>query len=313
MAVGRAPAGRLGLAGAAGAPVEAAEGLDDSYRRCRLLARAHGRTYYVATWLLPRRKRRHVHALYGFCRRADDIVDDLGAAPLAERRAALSAFGQRFFSDLGAGRSYDPVLAAVVHTVRAFGIHPGCFERFLASMAMDLSVSSYETFADLLAYMDGSAAAIGEMMLPILEPLCEGAVGAARDLGIAFQLTNFLRDVGEDLARGRTYLPLEDLRRFGAEEALAQRRVTAQWVDLMRFEIERARGYYSSADEGIASLPGASARCVLAARVLYSGILERVEANGYDVFSMRARVAGVTKLATAAKGALSAPRRGRCA
>ncbi len=190
--------------------------LDASYARCRELNKAYGTTYYAATFVLPRVKRHHVHALYGFCRYADDIVDDLGPAPVDVREKALTDFGERFFADLADGDSDDPVLKAVVHTVKAFSIDPDCFRRFLRSMTMDLTVARYETFDDLLEYMDGSAAVIGEMMLPILEPSSPAAVPHARDLGIAFQLTNFLRDVSEDIDRGRVYLPQEDLRRFGA-------------------------------------------------------------------------------------------------
>jgi len=264
--------------------------LEESYRRCRRLNKRYGTTYYWATYALPRVKRHHVHALYGFCRHADDIVDDLGPAPVEVRAKALADFGDRFFTDLRAGHSRDPVLKAVVHTVRAFAIDTDCFARFLRSMAMDLTVDRYETFDDLRGYMDGSAAVIGEMMLPILEPLDPAALPPARDLGDAFQLTNFLRDVAEDLDRGRVYLPQEDLRRFGAESALAQRRITPGWVELMRFEIDRTRALYRSADEGVGLLPPRSGRCVAAARLLYSRILEVIEANGYDVFTRRARV-----------------------
>jgi 15-cis-phytoene synthase len=279
--------------------------LDESYARCRRLARRHGRSYYVATWLLPPEKRHHVHALYGFCRHADDIVDDLGPAPAPLRRSALEDLGARFFAGLAAGRSDDPVLAAVVDTVRTFAIEPECFERFLAAMAMDLTVSRYDEFGDLLRYMDGSAAAIGEMLLPILEPSAGEAREPARQLGIAFQLTNFLRDVGEDLRRDRVYLPQADIARFEAAEALTTRRVTPAWEGLMRFEIERARQYYAAAECGIALLPPASARCVTAARLLYARILDQVEANGYDVFSRRAGVPTATKLATVGQLAAS--------
>ena len=189
--------------------------LQESYARCKELNRRHGTTYYLAAQVLPRVKRHHVHALYGFCRHADDIVDDLGPAPTDVRAKALHDFGDRFFEDLDRGRSDDPVLKAVVHTVQAFGLDPAFFHRFLHSMAMDLTVSSYESWEDLLVYMDGSAAVIGEMMLPILEPEdLDAARPGAMDLGNAFQLTNFLRDVGEDLDRGRVYLPQEDLRRY---------------------------------------------------------------------------------------------------
>ncbi|MFM7060415.1 MAG: phytoene/squalene synthase family protein, partial [Actinomycetes bacterium] len=189
-----------------------------SYERCRELNRAYGTTYYASTFLLPAAKRPHVHALYGFCRYADDIVDDLGPAPTEERAAALADFGARFARDLEAGDSDDLVLKAVVDTVRRFGIGYDCFRRFLRSMTMDLTVGTYETFDDLMEYMDGSAAVIGEMMLPILEPTdMKRAFQPARDLGDAFQLTNFLRDVNEDLDRGRVYIPQADLREFGVD------------------------------------------------------------------------------------------------
>ncbi|MDQ1395685.1 MAG: 15-cis-phytoene synthase [Acidimicrobiaceae bacterium] len=285
--------------------------LEQSYQRCRQLNKQFGTTYYWSTYLLPRIKRHHVHALYAFCRYADDIVDDLGPASAAERERALTGFGDRFFADLGDGFSDDPVLKAVVHTVIAFDIDPDCFRRFLRSMAMDLTVASYETFEDLLDYMEGSAAVIGEMMLPILEPAREDAAAAAehaRDLGIAFQLTNFLRDVSEDLDRGRVYIPQEDIRKFAAGAALADRRVTPEWQALMRFEIERNREFYRSADLGLAMLPRPSARCIAGARQLYSGILHRIEAAGYDVFSSRVRVPTWKKVAVAARMARPAPR-----
>lgn len=276
--------------------------LEQSYEHCRQLNRRYGTTYYWSTAVLPRVKRHHVWALYGFCRHADDIVDDLGPVPTEVREKALADLGDRLFADLDAGRSGDLVLKAVVHTVRAFGHDPECFRRFLASMAMDLTVGSYETWDDLLVYMDGSAAVIGEMMLPILEPLDPAAYGHARDLGNAFQLTNFLRDVAEDLDRGRVYLPQEDLERFGADPH--RRRVDDAWRSLMAFEIERCRRLYASADLGVAMLPPASARCVGAARALYSQILDRIEAAEYDVFSQRARVPTWRKLTTAARHTL---------
>jgi len=213
--------------------------------------------------------------------------------PVAEREAALASFGERFFRDLRAGSSNDPVLMAVVDTVRKFPIDPECFRRFLRSMTMDLTVATYETWHDLLGYMDGSAAVIGEMMLPILEPLDTAAFGHARDLGNAFQLTNFLRDVNEDLDRGRVYIPQQDVRRFGVD--LSARSCTPEFVALMKFEIVRCRELYESADKGIAMLPPRSARCIRAARVLYSRILERIEAQEYDVFAQRASVPTVQK------------------
>ena len=272
--------------------------LEESYARCRELNRRHGTTYYASTFLLPAVKRPYVHALYGFCRHADEIVDSMDALDVDVRAKALADLGDRFLADLAAGRSDDPVLKAVVHTARAFDLPADAFERFLASMAMDLSVATYETFDDLLGYMDGSAAVIGELMLPILEPVSDDAFEPARALGVAFQLTNFIRDVDEDLDRGRVYLPQEDVRRFGADP---WRRVADEpWRELLRFEIERTRQWYAVADRGIDLLPPSSARCIAAARRLYAGILDRVEAADHDVFSQRCRVPTWRKLVVAA-------------
>ena len=279
--------------------------LDESYALCREFNKRHGTTYYWSTKVLPKVKQHHVHALYAFARYADDIVDEIPSqggrdVPTDVRAAALADFGGRFFTDLDAGRSDDPVLKAVVHTVRAFDIDPTAFRRFLRSMTMDLTVESYQTWDDLLVYMDGSAAVIGEMMLPILEPTdYDTALPHARDLGNAFQLTNFLRDIGEDLDRGRQYLPLDDTAKFGVD--LSTRRVDADFDALMRFEIERCRELYASADVGLALLPDRSARCVGAARTLYGRILDKIEEQEYDVFTTRARVSTFEKARLVAK------------
>ncbi len=221
----------------------------------------------------------------------------------------MADFGDRFFADLERGESDDPVLKAVVDTVQKFAIDPDCFRRFMRSMTMDFTVESYETWEDLLFYMDGSAAVIGEMMVPILEPLEAAAFDHARDLGNAFQLSNFLRDVNEDLDRGRVYIPQEDIRKFDADPWA--RTVTPGWRDLMAFEIARNRRLYESADLGIPMLPPDSARCIRGARALYSGILDQIEAAGYDVFSSRVRVPTWKKLAVAFR--MSRPRIGRAA
>ncbi|HEY5847881.1 MAG TPA: phytoene/squalene synthase family protein, partial [Microlunatus sp.] len=253
------------------------------------------------------------------CRLADDIVDFAGAEPVegqatsalpALRQAEgteerLQAFGAAFRTAVETGGSDDPVLAAVANTVRTCQIDPECFDRFFNAMAMDLTTSSYETWEDLCGYMEGSAAVIGEMMLPVLEPRDPAAYKPARALGLAFQLTNFLRDVDEDLDRGRVYMPQADLRRFGVD--LAERRVTPEWRAFLAYEIERNRALYAFADTGIAMLPGRSARCVGAARVLYAQILERIEKADYDVFSRRARVPTARKAITAGRIMVTGP------
>jgi phytoene synthase len=267
--------------------------LTAAYERCRQLHARHGRSYYLATLLLPAWKRPHVHALYGFARYADEIVDDLDSRLSGpERAAALEAWGRRFYAGLRGGRCDDPVLPAVLHTIRAFELDLADFERFLASMAADLRVGAYETYDDLLDYMAGSAAAIGTMMLPILEPSdSERAREPARQLGFAFQLTNFIRDVGEDLCRGRLYLPLGDLARFGVDRsALAAGAVTPPIRELLVFEVERARRHYRAARGGIDLLAPSSRPTIQAAFELYGGILEEVERAGFQVLRGRVRV-----------------------
>jgi len=279
-----------------------------SYRRCERLTWRYGTTYYWGALLLPKQSRRHVHAVYALCRLADDVVDDM-SGDVRQRRDGLTRFRIRFGADLAAGASDDPVLAAVVHTVRTCGIDPECFDRFFDAMAMDLDVASYDTWDDLLGYMEGSAAVIGEMMLPVLRPSERTALEPARSLGLAFQLTNFLRDVGEDLDRDRVYLPQQDLARFGADPE--RRRVDDAWRALMRFEIGRCRQLYAHANGGVAMLPPRSARCVSTARVLYSRILDRIEAADCDVFTARVRVPTWRKALLAARVMVTGPVPGR--
>ncbi len=185
-------------------------------------------------------------------------------------------------------------------TVLTLGISRDALRRFLGAMTMDLSVTEYQSWHDLCGYMDGSAAAVAEMMLPVLQPTDPAAaLEPARALGLAFQFTNFLGDVGEDLDRGRVYLPAQDLAHFGADPRLRQ--VSPEWAELMRFEIERARALYREADSGIPFLAGRAAPCIRTARHLYSCILDQIEANGYDVFSKRAHVPAHRKATTAGR------------
>jgi 15-cis-phytoene synthase len=280
--------------------------LTAAYERCRQLHARHGRTYYLATLLLPRWKRRHVHALYGFTRHADELVDDLGSTlDRPARAAALGAWGERLFAGLRGDPSppTDPVLPAVLHTVRAFDLDVADFGRFLDAMAMDLAGDGYRTYEDLLGYMEGSAAAIGTMMAPILESSDPPrAREHARQLGLAFQLTNFIRDVGEDLQRGRVYLPEADLDRFGVtRDDLAAGKVTPAVADLLAFEVERARAHYRAAEPGVGLLAPSSRPCIRAASALYGGILDEVERAGYQVLRDRVRVPRRRRLAVAGR------------
>jgi phytoene synthase len=287
--------------------------LTASYERCRRLHARHGRSYYLATRLLPAWKRRHVHALYGFARYADEIVDAFTVT--GDRAAALDAFTAEVAAGLAGEPVRDPVLPAFLHTVRSFGVDHGDIAAFLRAMRADLTVARYRTYDDLLGYMDGSAAAIGTMMLPILETVPEARDEArepARQLGLAFQLTNFLRDVAEDLARGRIYLPLEDMAAYGVEEADLRRPSTGRAVrELLAFEAARAREHYAAAEPGIPMLIPSSRPCISAARDLYGGILAEIERSGFAVLERRARVPRRRKLAMFARHLLLSAATGR--
>ncbi|MHB1739586.1 MAG: phytoene/squalene synthase family protein [Actinomycetes bacterium] len=279
--------------------------LRTSFERCRRLNASHGRTYYLATLLLPAAKRPWVHALYGFARYADELVDSLDH-PDPDR---LLTWSQRFLADLDDGHSADPIAAAAVHTAHRWGIPRAYFEAFLASMRADITVVEYPTYADLGRYMYGSAAVIGLQMLPILEPVCPDAQAPARALGEAFQLSNVIRDVGEDLDRGRVYLPMEDLARFGLTRADLQARVTTPAVRaLLAFEIDRARRLYAQARPGLAMVHPTSRACLQTAFELYGEILDAVERSGYRVLERRVSVPLSRRLAVAGPALLRARR-----
>jgi phytoene synthase len=287
------------------------ERLASSYEHCRALHRAHGRTYYLATRLLPRWKRRHVHALYGFTRYTDEIVDALDGSGPRSRAARLATWTATVTSALSGAPVDDPVLPALLDTMAAFELDRADVTAFLRSMALDLTVTEYQTYDDLLDYMAGSAAAVGTMMLPILGAAdLERAREPARQLGLAFQLTNFVRDVAEDLRRGRVYLPLKDLARFGVTPADLRAGVATEPVrELVAFEVARAREHYARAEPGIALLERSSRACIRTAHVLYGGILDEVARAGYDVFARRATVPNRRRFAVAAANLLRATAR----
>jgi phytoene synthase len=275
--------------------------LRESYERCRQLNAEYGKTYYLATLLLPPEKRPYVHALYGFARYADEIVDDLQSTLTDEQKAEwLGAWGQAFLDDIERGWSDDPVCMAVVDTVHRWSIPREHFIAFLHSMTMDLTVTEYRTYDDLYEYVYGSAAVIGLQMVPILEPSSPEAYARATDLGVAFQLANFIRDVGEDLDRGRVYLPLDELAEFGVTRADLDKRVATPAIRAALAEqVARVRMLEERSRPGIDMLHPASRDCINAARVLYCGIVDEVERQDYDVFTRRATVPMRRRLAVA--------------
>lgn len=261
-----------------------------SYTACRALHAGHGRSYFLATRLLPTDLRPSVHALYGFARYADEIVDDVSSTlTISEKAAALDALRAAVL----VGDPAVPVAPAVHDTLQRHEIPVALVEDFLAAMAQDLTVGAYPTYADLREYTHGSAAVVGVWMCHVLGTVVPVGLAApyAADLGVAMQLTNFLRDIGEDLDRGRVYLPQEDLDRFGVTvSALQDRVVDDRFRALMAFEVDRTRALYASAAQGIRLLSPAARPCVEAALALYAGILDEIERSGFRVLDRRVSV-----------------------
>lgn len=278
------------------------------YAVCRQLHRQYGTTYYFATQRFGSEAKRRTHALYGFVRVPDEWVDNPSGLTLEQRVNALSRWRRQLLDGMDGVRPEHPVMRAFCDVVRETRMpleEPLCF---LDAMEQDLSIGRYETFADLKGYMRGSAAAVGMMMCHVLGAKITPEVErAACSLGEAMQLTNFLRDVGEDAQRGRIYLPLEDLASFEVKESeVLSGQTSGRFTNLMKFEIGRARALYSEADKGIPLLPPDSRKAVLLARILYSRILDRIEKREYNVFTGRARTGKVEKLAVAIKVMLGA-------
>ncbi|WP_305091709.1 phytoene/squalene synthase family protein [Prescottella sp. R16] len=289
-----------------------ADDLASAYEQCRRIAAEHGRTYYLATRLLPAERRPAVHALYGFARVVDDIVD---VAPDGGQSEALDTVAARFESVL-AGRPVDdprtgPVLAALADTIDRYGIDVAYFRAFLDSMRMDVPGSpsfraGYPDLAALREYMYGSAAVIGLQMLPILGttvPVAEAQPYAAA-LGEAFQLTNFLRDVGEDLGRGRVYLPADELAAFGVDAGLLRHcRATGTTDPRVRRALAHlvalTRDVYRRAEPGLEMLEPRVRPGLRAAFVLYRDILTEIERDGYRVLDRRATVPRRRRVAVA--------------
>ena len=279
-----------------------------SYEECKRLNALHGKTYYLATLLLPKAKRPFVHALYGFARYADEIVDDLASTLTdAEKAAELKTWGEGVLSGLKNGDSNDQVGRALIDTVTRFNIPHEHFVAFLHSMTMDLTVTEYANYEALMEYVYGSAAVIGLEMVPILGALSQGAYEPAEKLGVAFQLANFIRDVGEDLDRGRVYLPQDELAQFGVDrEMLEARKLTPEITAALKFQIERVRQLQREATPGILQLEPASRPCIEAASELYCGIVDEVEAIGYDIFNKRAKTSTARRMRVAGKAYVKA-------
>ncbi|HEU5440310.1 MAG TPA: phytoene/squalene synthase family protein [Ktedonobacterales bacterium] len=269
--------------------------VEQAYEHCRCVAREIARTFYYGSRFLPPLKRRAAWALYAFCRTADDIADEPerypdGAAALARWRAALE--------ETYAGHPRGPVMVAWADLLRHFAVPLTPALELLEGCAMDLTDARYQTFDDLRAYCYRVAGTVGLLMAPVLGYHDDRALPHAVDLGIAMQLTNIVRDVGEDAARGRIYLPAAEMARHGYTHAdLAARRVTPALVAMLEDLMARAEVLYASGLRGLAYLHRDARLAIALSAALYRGIHARVRRNGYDVFTRRAHVSLAGKLA----------------
>ena len=263
------------------------QGLAHAYDYCKQITSINSRTFYMACTLLSPAKRQAVHAMYAFCRSTDDLVDKAGPGVNVEE--LLVNWRSRLTNHHPA--AHDPVPLAWADAQRRFGIPRGYADQLIEGITRDLHQTRYESFAELTEYCYGVASTVGLMSMHVIGFRDKEALPYAVKLGIALQLTNILRDVGEDWRAGRLYLPQDELDDFGIEESvMTEGRVDKKWRAFMQFQIARARQLYDEAQAGIEMLDPNGRFAIAAAAGLYRAILERVEANDYDVFRQRAYV-----------------------
>jgi phytoene synthase len=272
-------------------------GIDQAYARCDDLTRTHSKSFHFSTRFLPSDRRRAIRAFYAFCRTTDDLVD----VPTIQ----LSSLEEwRLSARRSSGIQTDPVLLAWADTRERYAVPNRYAEELIDGCEMDLLVNRYETWGELRHYCYLVASTVGLISMRVIgmrdddARLLETYEPAAIDLGVALQLTNILRDVGEDLSRGRIYLPLEDLRRFGyTEDDLRAHVLDDRFRALMRFEIARAHELYERGWAGIPAIKREGRLAVAVAAEVYRGILNDIAAHDFDVFNRRARTSTFDKFA----------------
>lgn len=274
--------------------------VEESYRLCHDIARRTGKNFYYSFIVMPAAKRRAMCAIYAFMRRSDDIAD--GAANPAIASEGLRKWRASVDAALTAGKFDDPTLPALADTVQRYRIEVRYFHELLDGTEMDQAVTRYETFEQLYRYCYHVASVVGLVVLPVFGYKDAKATIPGEACGIAFQLTNILRDVKEDAQLGRVYLPAEDLRRFGVSESdIMNGNFTPQFRELMKFEAARAREYYAKA-QPLLGMIEADSRGTLATMIdIYGGLLDKIEASGYAVFAGRLRLPTHEKLWLAAR------------
>ncbi|MBN2119285.1 MAG: phytoene/squalene synthase family protein [Anaerolineales bacterium] len=267
--------------------------LRKAYKQAEKITAQHSKSFYFASGLLPEEKRSAVRALYAFCRTVDDIVDEPSDAKKASRLEYW-----RGTVETASFADHDRVAAAWADTLARCHIPRHYALQLIDGVARDLSQSRYQTFEELATYCYGVASTVGLMSMYIVGFNHPEAVPYAIKLGVALQMTNILRDVGEDYKNGRLYLPREELAFYGIQESdIADGRITDNWRQFMKFQIERTRQLYTESWAGIRMLEREGQLAVGAASVFYQGILDEIEKHDYDVFTRRASLSAWGKVA----------------
>lgn len=281
-------------------PESSAAEVERAYRYCRQATRTHAKSFYFCSHFLPREKRRAIYAVYALCRHVDDAVDAAGIRGERDATAAIEHWRAELDAVYTDGRASSPVLLAWRDMLSRFRIRQELPLELMRGVLMDTRIKRYETWEELRVYCYRVASVVGLMSSEIFGYVEPRTLYYAEQLGLAMQLTNILRDVGEDARMGRIYLPQEEMRRFAYTEAdLLGGKLTESFFALMRFEIERARALYSEAEQGIPLLNREARFTVLLAARLYARILDEIERNGYDVFTRRAHLSLPGKLRAA--------------
>ena len=279
--------------------------LEDAYSYCKNISKKHAKTFYLASLFLPKKQQNPIFAIYALLRTVDDVVDMAedklkdGLITSEEISVMLESWKLRLKACYAGNVDNDPIMMAWQDTLKSYAIPIELPLDLMDGVAMDIEFKPFETFEELYVYCYKVAAVVGLMTSEIFGYSDKKALEHAIELGIAMQLTNILRDIGEDVDRGRIYLPLEDLRRFNySQEEFMQKRINNNFTNLMKFQIERARSYYRSSEKGIPMLERQSRFGVCISSINYGNILSAIEKNNYDVFSKRAYRSFYQKIST---------------
>ncbi len=277
----------------------------NAYRYCRQIAKHHAKTFYLATLFLPKRQRNPIYAMYALLRTVDDLVDQAenkltnGSLSRAELGSMMADWKTRLHECYEGNHNNDPIMMAWQDTLKSYTVPIELPLDLMDGVTMDIDFKPFETFDDLYVYCYKVASVVGLMCSEIFGYSDKKALDHAIELGIAMQLTNILRDIGEDVDRGRIYLPLEDLDRFGyTQEEFMRKEMNENFIALIKFQIARARSYYTASEQGIPMLEKNSRIAVKVSSLNYCNILKAIEENNYDVFSQRAYRSFYQKLRT---------------